>query len=211
VRIDHEYSVLGHSRAVVGRYLAAIAAAIASAAVLAVGASLNLAEFFGVRDALPEVILWPLSAGVVWVVVYAFFNTVAWRWPLVIRFMKVPNLSGEWAVEGQTLDHDQNPTFAWSGTLTIVQTWEKIRVCLKTAQSSSTSLSASIFYEEGEGYRLTYNYRNDPKADQKELRTHVGFADLVFTPNLDFAEGDYFNNKGRVTQGTMRLSRKANR
>lgn len=209
MRIDHEYSVLGHSRAVVGRYLAAIAAAIASAAVLAVGAGLNLAELLGVRDFLPDVILWPVTAGAVWIAVYAFFNTIAWRWPLITRFMKVPNLCGEWVVDGQTLDHDQNPTYAWSGTLTIVQTWEKIRVCLKTAQSSSTSLSAAIFYEEGEGFRLTYNYRNEPKVDQKELRTHVGFADLVFNQTLDGAEGDYFNNKGRVTQGTMRLTRKA--
>jgi SMODS-associating 2TM, beta-strand rich effector domain len=208
VRADHEYSVVGHSRAVIGRYIAGIAAAIASLAVLGVGAALNLAEMFGVRDMLPEIVLWPLSAGAVWAVIYAIFNTTVWRWPFISQLMKVPNLSGEWIVDGQTVDHDQNPTFKWSGTLTIVQTWEKIRVCLKTAQSSSTSLSASVFYEPGEGYRLTYNYRNDPKADQKELRTHVGFADLVFNTDLNAALGDYFNNKGRVTQGVMRLTKK---
>lgn len=52
-----------------------------------------------------------------------------------------------------------------------------------------------------------YRYRNDPKINEAELGAHVGFAELLFAKDLKSAEGDYFNNKGRYTFGTMRIRR----
>lgn len=207
-RQEHEYSVVGHSRAVVGRYLGTIAAAVAGGVVFLVGSVINVAHLLGVADSIPDIIIWPLSAGTVWALLYWLFNTRAWKWGPISRAINVPDLSGEWAVEGTTLDQEQNPTYQWEGTITVVQSWEKLRVYLKTGTSSSHSLSAAVFCEPGAGYRLTYSYQNDPRVDQRELRTHVGFADVLFSEDLLSGEGDYFNNKGRVTYGVMRLKRK---
>ncbi len=126
---------------------------------------------------------------------------------MIATAINVPDLSGKWRVSGKTLDGDKNATYEWSGIITITQTWEKIKVLLQTSQSSSFSISAALVREPGAGFRLSYPYMNEPKADQVELRNHVGFADFLFAPNLASAEGDYFNNKGKTTQGVMRLER----
>ena len=53
-----------------------------------------------------------------------------------------------------------------------------------------------------------YSYRNEPKIGEKDLYQHIGYCDLTFNASADAAEGQYFNNKGRVTYGRMKLTRK---
>ena len=40
-----------------------------------------------------------------------------------------------------------------------------------------------------------------------ELKSHRGFAEIVFNKSLDAGEGEYFNGHGRYTFGTMKLKR----
>lgn len=207
MRDDHDYSILGHSRALVGRYLGAVAAAISAASVLLAGFGIEFAERNGLGHFFPPIVVWPLTAGAVWIGLHWLFTNHAWKWPGIAAAINVPDLSGRWRVSGETLDEDKNTTYEWSGIITITQTWEKLKVRLQTPQSSSFSISAALVREPGAGFRLTYPYMNEPKANQPDLRNHVGFADLLFSPNLASAEGDYFNNKGRTTQGVMRLTR----
>ena len=89
----------------------------------------------------------------------------------------------------------------------ITQSWDKIRVRLTTKQSGSGSIAASLSYDEITGYRLLYNYQNDPNIDEPELAPHRGFADLTFSHDLKTAKGEYFNGHGRFTFGTMELTR----
>jgi len=84
----------------------------------------------------------------------------------------------------------------------------KIRVYLNTGQSSSRSKSASLVKEPGRGYVLMYSYQNEPKLGEPELRTHVGYCELQLDEDISSAEGDYFNNRGRVTFGRMKLIKK---
>jgi len=44
-----------------------------------------------------------------------------------------------------------------------------------------------------------YSYQNEPRIGDPELRTHVGYCELALDEKLQTAEGDYFNNRGRVT------------
>lgn len=76
-----------------------------------------------------------------------------------------------------------------AGYLTISQTWEKIRVYLNTGQSSSRSKSASLVKEPGRGYVLMYSYQNEPKIGEPELRSHVGYCELLLNEELTTAEG----------------------
>lgn len=203
---DHEYSVIGHSRAVIGRYLGTIAAAVASIAVLILGGLLGLADWLGFE--VPKFILWPLSAAAIFSLVHWLFNRFVWKWGRVVAWLKIPDLNGDWQCEGKTLSMEKTVTHEWHGVITITQTWEKIWVNLRTEQSSSHSEAAAMIREPDGCFRLMYRYRNDPAIDEPELATHVGFSELRFAKNLRTASGDYFNSKGRYTFGTMQLKRK---
>lgn len=205
---DHEYAVIGHSRAVWGRYLGAFAAGFASILILGVSALMDKIKDLPVISYFPDVFVWPLTAGVVFAGVYIGFNQFLWRWPVVTRFLNIPDLNGDWTVSGETRDQLGNVTANWVGTATIRQSWEKINVHLKTPTSTSRSKAAALVKEPG-SYLLMYSYRNDPAAGEP-MNPHVGYAELSFDEKLHSGHGDYFNNKGRVTFGKMSLTRKDN-
>ena len=205
---DHEYSVIGHSRASVGRHLGTVAAALASGAVLLFGFLVGLADWLGLPD-IPPIVLWPITAGVTFSAVHWAFNRYVWRWSRVLAWLRIPDLNGEWKVVGKSLNMEKDILHEWKGVITITQTWEKIWVNLRTGQSASNSEAAALIREPAGSFRLMYRYRNEPKIDEVDLSAHVGFAELLFASNLGSAEGDYFNSKGRYTFGTMRLTRRA--
>lgn len=206
--LDHEYALLGGmNRAKVGRYLALLAAATsAGAVVLSSGLGFWL-ESKGWPRAATGWIATTVSAGVAWAVLYWVLDRHAWRWPLVGTALGVPDLSGDWIVEGLSLNPDAAER-AWSGTATISQRWDKIHVRIDTAQSRSDSLTAALLCEPGGGHRLLYTYRNSPKIKERELQAHRGSADLLFAADRKSADGEYFNGQGRFTFGTLTLTRK---
>lgn len=207
--MNHEYSVLGGiNRSRVGQIIGALAAAISSVLVAMLLAALNLAKALGFGGYVPAVLLPPIGAGVVFTVLYWFFDRHAWKLPYLKTALGVPDLSGEWQVDGQTLNPDKTPSFVWAGDLTIIQSWDRIRVRLKTHQSGSNSITAALVRDEADGFRLFYSYRNDPRADQPELNPHRGWAEITFNHALTHGEGEYFNGLGRFTFGMMKLTRK---
>lgn len=205
----HEYSVIGHSRATVGRYLGVLAGLISSGCALGASALFDLAREWGLSQWVPESVQWPLTAALFYAAGHWLFDTWAWRSSPMLKVLKIPDLNGDWECAGTTLGPDGAVLHQWTAVVTISQTWEKIRVYLNTGQSRSASVSAALLNEPGCGHRLMYSYRNEPKIGEPELNPHVGYCELVFDQPLAAAEGDYFNNKGRVTFGRMALTRKA--
>ena len=59
----------------------------------------------------------------------------------------------------------------------------------------------------GLGFQLIYSYRNQPGPGEPELQSHLGHCELLFAPDLQCAEGHYFNGVGRFTHGTMTLKK----
>ena len=203
---DHEYALLGGiNRAKVGRYLSVAAAAISALVMLCVLALWDVAKALGLPPNIPPAVLSLIGAGSIFTVLYWFLDRHAWKWAPVGGWLKAPDLSGEWDCQGTTLAPDGSVAFEWSGTIKIVQSWDKIRVRLTTSTSGSNSLAAALVCDEADGFRLLYNYRNDPRVGEPELQTHRGFAELVFSPDRSTAEGEYFNGDGRFTFGTMKL------
>jgi len=208
MRQEHEYALLGGlNRAKIGRYLALVAAAISSAIVFLLLMLVDVARSFGLQQNLPPVVLSMVGAGTVYAVLYAVFDRYAWKIPRLSALLRVPNLSGVWRCDGQTLKPDQSSGTAWQGEIVIVQSWDKIRVRLKTSRSNSNSIAAALMYDEADGYRLMYNYVNEPKIGEMDLSAHRGFAEFVFSADQRTAEGEYFNGHGRFTFGTMQLVR----
>ncbi|WP_245515755.1 hypothetical protein [Oharaeibacter diazotrophicus] len=206
--LEHEYTVLGGlSRAKVGRYLSLISAAVSAAIILALLWGVDMAKRFGVVANLPPSVLSLVGAGAVFAVLYWLLDRYAWRWTVIGKLLKVPDLNGNWSCKGKTVKTDTNPGYEWDAYITIVQSWDKIRVRLKTAQSGSNSVSAALVCDEADGYRLFYSYKNDPHIGETELRSHRGFAEIVFAKDLQTGDGEYFNGYGRYTFGTMKLQR----
>lgn len=208
--MEHEYSVLGGlNRAAIGRYLSIAASLIASAIGGGVVALIDFSKKFGWGGNVPSLVLWPLTAGLIYTVLYWWFESREWKRPRLAGLLKVPDLAGAWYCEGQTINPDKTVGARWVGEVKIVQSWDKLRVQLKTKQSRSNSIAAALLHDQAEGYRLLYNYKNEPGIDQSELAAHRGSAELVFSDDLQTAEGEYFNGHGRYTFGTIKLKRKA--
>ncbi len=207
---EHEYALInGINRSKVGRYIAALAGILAAVLVSLFLLFVNLADFLGWNVNLPPTLLSLLVTGTIYLLLYRLFDQRAWRWKWLSGVIGVPCLAGEWACRGKTLNADSKEIeHEWAANVTIVQTWDKVRVRLKTAQSGSNSINAAVIHDSVDGYKLIYNYRNDPHPDEIELRTHYGFAELTFDPGLRAAEGTYFNGHGRYTFGRMTLTRK---
>lgn len=139
---------------------------------------------------------------------YLFFDRYLWKWAPLRKLLLVPDLNGIWRCEGETaLKKGEPADFTWQSTITISQSWSKMLIHLKTEQSSSSSTSASIFHEQGVGYRLLYQYKNEPRADELELSNHAGSAEIKFSEDCLTGEGHYYTDQHRNTVGTMSLRR----
>lgn len=195
------------NRSHVGRMIGALAAAVTSLLVFLILLFFDLASHLGLPSNVPPILLSLLLTGIMFWALYLIFSRYAWRWPILSRLLLVADVSGEWSCNGRTLDNDGSVKFEWSGTITILQSWDKIRVRLKTQQSESLSIAAAFVVEGGDGFRLLYHYQNQPRIGEPELGAHRGFCDLLFDRKLQSAEGDYFNGFGRVTFGRMSLTR----
>jgi hypothetical protein len=206
--MEHEYSVVGGlNRAKIGHTIGGIAAAVSSIIVTLFLALVKAAQTLGLAKSVPSLILWPVTAGTVYALLYWLFDRRVWRLPYLARLLRVPDLSGTWSCIGQTIKADGRAGDTWQAEIVIVQSWDRVRIRLKTAQSVSNSVTAAIVYDEADGFRLMYNYRNEPNIDQASLPAHRGFAELTFDRGLKTAVGEYFNGHGRFTYGTMKLTK----
>lgn len=204
--MEHEYSVLGGlNRAAIGRYLSIAASAIAAGLGTLAAWLIDLGKKLGIVEHVPALVLWPLTAGLIYMALYWLFESHIWKWGKLAHLLKVPDLSGIWDCEGRTLSDGGS---IWVGEVTIVQSWDKLRVRLRTGQSGSNSVAAALVYDQADGFRLLYNYKNEPRIGEIELRSHRGSAELVFAPDLQSAEGEYFNGHGRYTYGKVKLTRR---
>lgn len=201
---EHEYALLGGvNRSNVGKWIMRVSAAVSAGAVFLLLGAIDVANRLGVDAKLPPSVLSLVGAGVVYVCLYALFDSHGWRVAAIGKWLKLPDISGRWTCEGVSVD--RTPPERWRGTVTIVQTWDRIRVRLETDRSSSDSVAAALLHETETGDRLLYHYRNDPRIGEVGMHAHHGFAELVFAPDGRTARGEYFNGRGRNTFGTLEL------
>lgn len=208
---SHEYVLLdGISRAKIGRYLGTAAAAISAGIVYLVLRVIDLVSRYGLPAHLTPSVMALIGAGTVYLILYWLFDRHLWRVPWLSRLLKVPDLEGQWRCEGTSYGGaDDASARDWTGTVSIAQSWDRLRIRMTTEQSGSDSVVAALMHDEAGGYRLFYNYRNDARIDQSDLANHVGFCDMTVSADQQQAEGDYFNGRGRATYGRMRWRRQS--
>ena len=207
--VEHEYSIIGHRRWKAAFYLSVLSGMIAGFSTYALKMLLIELTKHGIAE-VPSIFVWPITGAMVFGGLYFLFDRYIWRFSCISYFIGIPNISGTWLVTGQTFDLDGERTHKWKAVMTISQLYEKITIRLKTSQSSSRSISATLIPEAGTGFRLIYSYQNEPRVGEIELNRHIGHCELTFDSKTESASGDYFNGGGRNTFGHMELRKEKN-
>jgi hypothetical protein len=202
----HDYSIDRHPKE---KILFVLAFAAISAAPLLNGLIDGVVTYLEVNTGWSSPPITAIPVFVLFVGIYMLFDRYFWKLRWFRKFLLVPDLNGRWACTGQTtLKNGVPATNDWSGEITITQSWSKILVHLKTDNSQSKSISASLFHEVGVGYTLLYQYNNDPTADQLDLGKHSGSAEVLFSEDCAIGIGNYFTDQHRRTVGTLKIRRK---
>lgn len=198
----HEYSIIGHKRSEIGRWLGVASVVLAPIMTYFIIWISQLHFLIGLQGKLSA---FTVSTGLIYLVLYLVFNCYGWIW--LDKILNLPNLSGRWQVNGTTLNQDGTARFNWNGELIISQKWDRIAIELKTSQSASYSETASLLVKHDNETKLSYSYQNHPRSGEAELQKHQGFCELIFNSSLKKAEGHYFNTLGRYTFGRMELTK----
>jgi len=153
----HDYAVFGHDRASIGRWLGFAAIAVAGG----IAQFLSMASNLTGLDAFTKA---TITTGLVYLALHWLFNKWVWKVP----FFEIPDIGGEWKIEGQTLNDDGSSKYDWNGVIGIEQTWKCISIHLRTSKSQSESYTATLSRRYGPtgGWLLSYSYRNEPELEK---------------------------------------------
>lgn len=137
---------------------------------------------------------------------YALFNHILWRFPLLRRLhmINVPDLSGDWrgSISSSFDEHSEKLPVL----LKITQTWTHIAIHLKADSSQSHSFTATISVRNGSP-TLSYLYLNEPKANAHEhMHAHRGTAWVILLDDHKL-EGEYYSGRDRQNYGTITVKR----
>ncbi len=137
---------------------------------------------------------------------YWLFDHHIWKWRTLgkLRLVQVPDLNGVWTGDVRSSYDDYKSTYLVS--VVIRQRWSQMTVRLETQQSQSRSLAATFRVADLPYPELSYLYINEPKPGaHATMNIHRGTVDLEFKKGA--IEGHYYTGRGRMTNGTMSLTR----
>lgn len=149
------------------------------------------------------------SFGLIFVLLFSFYNRIAWKWRWLGLFglPLITNLNG--AYDGKLISSYKGKTEVLL-LLEVVQTWSKLIVYIRagTDKSESYSYMASLLEVDDKSSQLTYTYTNQPFSAiaDPDMQPHDGTARLVFRKDGSVI-GTYFNARKRI--GTIKLKSKA--
>lgn len=181
--------------------------------VIVVLAVLSAFALDAAQEALESRLPWWLDTPAVfgfWGLYFKLWDVVLWR---LKWFQKLPNatpfVAGKWRAE--ILSSHDGHVQTIPGEITIRQTWSNISIYFEGERSKSSSVAASMA-EDAMGWSLLYHYDNVPGAEAPaSMERHDGTAWLRFAQDLKNADGTYFTGRGRLTQGTLNLTRISSR
>jgi hypothetical protein len=142
-------------------------------------------------------------------ILYGVFDRWGWRLRILrkMRLINVPDLNGRWSGPGRSSFDDHGTDY--EVTMDIIQTWTRLLVTLRTPESRSESLSATILTENPWTIPLSYEYLNHPRPNAKTtMNSHRGAAKLELQerPHDRVLDGDYCSGRGRVNFGALSVS-----
>lgn len=133
---------------------------------------------------------------------FVIFDKWLWQYLKKIKFVKTPNLNGEWS--GNLKSSFDNHSAEVKAKLKIFQTWTRIKILLTTNQSLSQSETASIVIGAPEGNYLSYQYINEPKSSAiNTMSIHRGTVRLIFDEKKNTLNGEYYSGRDRQNFGSL--------
>lgn len=136
------------------------------------------------------------------VIIMAAFEKFVWKWKPINK------LTGSMPILAHHYTGTITSAFDYKerdADLIIKQSFLDISIVLKTGESRSTSLIASIIHIN-EDPELIYHYINEPREDLKSgSPMHYGTAVLKIR-NTEMITGNYYTD--RKTKGNMKFSKK---
>jgi len=140
---------------------------------------------------------------------FMIFDKWLWQYLKKIKFVKTPNLNGEWS--GNLKSSFDSHSTEVKATLKIFQTWTRIKILLTTDQSSSQSETASIVIDAPEGNYLSYQYINEPKSNAvNTMSIHRGTVRLIFGEKENTLNGEYYSGRDRQNFGSLIFKKNTN-
>ena len=148
------------------------------------------------------------------VICFAGFDRWAWRWPIVLKFVKRPYLAGTWWGEliSYRLDEDNRKTSSTHDVVLVIQqTFTTISLTLMTAESKSRSVAPEIEKEANDDFVVHYQYENTPHLAVRETSPiHRGSAAIeVHGSSPVDLDAEYWT--ARKSQGTFALKKITNK
>ncbi|MCE1271634.1 MAG: hypothetical protein LWW88_08730 [Acinetobacter sp.] len=172
-KLGHEYCVHdGFNRSHAGKYVYSLATLISWILIY------FLLKLLGGLSPYWNIIISSAVTAVLFLTFYFLFDKWVWKTSLFFKILKYPDISGQWLCKGISDYQEENAEMIrhnreWEAQITILQSWDKVRIRLETEFSTSDSISAAIIYDEIEEYKVLYSYENKPKdLDHNELRIH---------------------------------------
>ena len=107
-------------------------------------------------------------------VLYFAFDRWLWRIPLVGNVIGIPNLAGQWTIQGKTDGADGVPR-NWEGTVTIEQTWSHIAISIETEHSRVTCqcLVTNTISIELHFHRILFSHHSLPVQGLFQCFAHM--------------------------------------
>ena len=175
-------------------------------AIVTVMPSLALLENIGLIGVLEPMAIF----GLIW----ALFDNVIWKWPIVKRWHRIPYIGGSWKGELESSHQDENGNRTiMPMRMVIKQTFTNMTVHCSFATSSesyATVVGIVRCDEASDECTLEFTYNNTAidesvAFDSGRDNTHSGFTILRIIG--DRAVGDYATLRSKKTHGHINLSR----
>jgi SMODS-associating 2TM, beta-strand rich effector domain len=169
---------------------------------------------WAIARALPALPFWvetisPLGA---YGLLYAFFERVAWHWPMfrALGIVQAPDLRGRWTGEQLSSYKDANgkPVTSYA-VLEIQQTFTGITTKTYYHRWNGSHSASCFLHIDGELY-LVIIFESEPgvRHDGSD-KAHKGVARLCYRHDENLITGTYFNSNGNF--GELKLKRKSRR
>ncbi len=139
---------------------------------------------------------------------YNIFDRWLWRMPILrqIGLVNLPDLNGTW--NGYVVSSFDGHGTRHGAHIEILQSWTKISIILRTENSKSHSLIATIITKNPGGIVLSYEYLNEPKANAKEtMHPHRGTTWLTLVKSGEMFDGEYYTGRDRLNYGSLHFER----
>lgn len=167
----------------------------------------QLLKYFHVEHA-----LWWADLPAVWgfyVLYWNLFDKWIWRWWILrsVGLVEVPDFSGTWTGHGVSSYTEHGQQKRYEVQLNIRQRWTRCIVRTQTESSQSESTIGAILVREGARPALSYEYRNQPRANATDgMHAHPGVTRLEMIDD-EHLDGDYYSGRDRQTYGSLHLER----